>query len=157
MGTLVAERSLRVFGPPYEDFRAETDWVHPGAVPDGSALVWWLCGASALGSLSGYTTAVSKGTTSGNELMKFLSGGLISLVGGAASFLRTTTKEVTEKEYVDNLVKKQEFTSGSSVEGPETLVVVGSFLFFFCLFAALGTVVGAYIKKSRGAEIVTLS
>lgn len=42
MGTLVAERSLRVFGPPYEEFRAEADWENPGAIPAGSALVWWL-------------------------------------------------------------------------------------------------------------------
>ena len=39
MGTLVAERSLRVFGPPYEEFTADADWVQAGSVPAGSALV----------------------------------------------------------------------------------------------------------------------
>lgn len=42
MGTLVAERSLRVFGPPYEEFRQGADRLLPGAVPAGSALIWWL-------------------------------------------------------------------------------------------------------------------
>jgi len=119
-----------------------------------AAFSLWLSGAAALGFLSGYTTAASTSTTPGNELMKFLSGSVLSLVGGAANFVLSTTRQVTENQFENNLIKKQEVTSTTTTQGPETLAIVGGFLFFFCLFAALGTVVGSHYRKVGQVELM---
>ena len=98
----------------------------------------WLSGAASLGLLSGYTTGASKEAGAASEFLKYLSGGvLIPLLGGAAG-----------------LVQGSETITKSYLAGPQAvfhpIAVVGGFLIFYGLFAAVGIVIGIY---SRGKEI----
>lgn len=99
--------------------------------PSVPILVIWLAGAAALGLVTGFTTGASQKAGAAEQLMGFISGGiLVPILGAVASLLKqpeTTTSVIT-------------ITNPPTEMHP--LWVAGSFFALYSIFAIIGIVLG---------------